>query len=534
MSRRSEREQSGRRRAAEPASTPTTRTHGDDTPPDVDTGIDRRLLLASGLVAGIAGARLAVPLIPGASISAAGPTPIPAATVDVAADPVPQPAVVQPASTSVVRFLSPYEFGFVDGAEDATAPIQAMLDAVRDDPGARCVLPAGVLNVTNLRLDYADAVPQEESGQPFGFRGPKIEGASKRGTIIRQIPGTPGDVLTLQGKIDEAAGPANNNKVSGLSLSNLEIQGNNNGGNGIYVRSVVDSNFEEITITGCGRSGLYMAREAFVSGVYDEYSYGNRFSHLKLVTNNLWGVECSGTNSIAASFFDCESIGNLAGGYKLAPSGMILVHCLAIGNGVRSDDGRGILAVQNTNRLSTNNGLTLIGCRLEGNSTANGYEIEIETGYGHVITGAQFFATSGATPLGIGVRGTENDRLVRNLVVTGGFFGGDGSTGSQKIARIGNGAADTLFENLGFDPNQWAGGDTLLDLIDEQSGSLSAIGPAQVRFDIAGFSQMPVTEGDIPAPADGATFGVQRTAEGKRRLVVRFPSGPLEVLAQED
>ncbi|RFA18754.1 right-handed parallel beta-helix repeat-containing protein [Subtercola boreus] len=517
--------------------TPGSNGHGTagdgSAEPDQPAQYDRRLIIAGTVVASIAGARLS--LLTDRDAAAAPVAPVPAVTVTAAAsDPLAQPTTLAPSTSAEVIALSPYDFGFVDGAADATGPMQALLTAMMVNPGARSILPGGTINVTNLRIDYAEIAAQPSSGAPFGYAGPHIEGSSKRGTIIKQIDGTTGDVLTIQGKIGASAGPANNNKISGLSLSNLQIQGAASGGHGIYIRSVVDSTFDELTVTGA-LSGVYLAREAFLSGVYDEYSYNNRFTHLKLLTNRAWGIECSGTNAIAASFYDCEATGNASGGYKLAPSGMILVHCLAVGNGVQSADGRGLWSVTNTNNLSTNNGLTLVGCRFEGNSTDGGYEIEIESGYGHVITAPQFFATTGATPLGIGLRPVDDSKKVRNLIVTGGYFGGDGSTRQQRLAKLGDSAMNTLFDNLGIDPQQWAGGSRVNELIDDASALLSVTDPSRFRVDPNGYVALEAVSGELPAApsADIANFGVVTDSNGKQSLVVRFASGDSQVIARE-
>ncbi|PPF81341.1 hypothetical protein C5B96_10130 [Subtercola sp. Z020] len=516
------------------------RSAGDNTPqeppaPEGPPLFDRRLIIAGTVAASIAGARLSLraddSVISHPEQSAAA---APAVPLTVAAEPSAQPGTLPPATPADVLAITPYDFGFVDGAPDATASIQAMFDTLVLNPGARAILPGGTINVTNLRIDYAGVQAQPSSGAPYGYPGPHIEGSSKRGTIIRQLEGSTGDVLTIQGKVGVAAGPANNNKISGLSLSNLQIQGADTGGHGLYIRSVVDSTFDELTITNT-QSGVYLAREAFLSGVYDEYSYNNRFTHLKVLTNRAWGIECSGTNAIAASFYDCEATGNIAGGYRLAPSGMILVHCLAVGNGVKNADGRGLWSVTNSNNFSTNNGLTLVGCRFEGNSAPGGYEIEIESGYGHVISAPQFFATTGATPLGIGLRQVDDSKKVRNLIVTGGYFGGDRSTSSQRLAILGGNAMNTLFDNLGIDPQQWAGGTRVSELIDDESIALSVNDPSRFRIDSSGYIALEAVSGGLPTPsASGqANLAVVTDASGRQSLVVQFAGGDAQVIARQ-
>jgi hypothetical protein len=504
-------------------------TNADALIKEGSSAVDRRLFVAGGALAAFGAVRLVGAIDETAAPLVAAPS-VPLTPVST---PEPYPVGLPVDPTAAVRYLSPYQFGMVDGAADNTAALQILFDTMVLNPGARAVLPAGVINVTNLRIDYSGVEAQATSGTPYGYAGPKIEGSSKRGTIIRQIEGSTGDLLVVQGKTGAAAGPANNNKISGMSLSNLQLEGASTGGNGLYLRSIVDSSFDELTISNAGGSGLYLARETFISGQVDEYFYGNRFSHLKFLANANWGVECSGTNAIASSFYDCEAIGNASGGYRLAPSGMIMVHCLAIGNGVGSASARGVLSVSNSNSMSTNNGLTMIGCRFEGNSGEGGYEVEIRSGSGHVITGAQFFSTSGATMLGIGLD-TNDDRTVRGLVVTGGFFAGDGSTGSQRVAVLGARASSTSFDNLGVDPNQFAASGSAL--IEDGSRDLWVADPSLFRVSSEGAVVMSPLAASILAPVApaGASLGVVTGTNGKQSLVVRFPTGSAQVIASEE
>jgi hypothetical protein len=347
--------------------------------------------------------------------------------------------------------FSPYDYGFVDGMANATSSVQATITAAMQN-GGTVKLPLGNINVTTLNLDYANMPAQNDNGAPYGYPGPIILGQGMRNTRIVQIAGSTGNVLNVKGKTGTATGPANNNKITGTYIRDLEIVGTSTGGHGIFMQAVVNCGVEHVWIRSAGKSGIYIARETFVSGENDEYCYALTFRSVKIVSVLGWGFECSGTNSIGASMYDIETIGCGLGGFKLAPTNMTLIGCQAIGCGKGSVNGRGLLVVRNTNQSSVNSALTLLGFRSEENSMAGGYEVEIRGGIGYSIIGANIFATNGAHGLGIGVQNTGvTNQFTQELSIDGGFIGITQSvTPSQQAIILGADARKTVIRTPRF------------------------------------------------------------------------------------
>ena len=341
--------------------------------------------------------------------------------------------------------FSPYEYGYTDNMANATASIQATLNAAMVSGGV-VKLPVGTINVTTLNVDYASVTAQPSSGAPYGYAGPVIQGQGMRASKLMQIAGSTGNVLNIKGKTGSAAGPANNNKVTGCFINDIEIVGTSTGGYGVYIQSAVNCGMNRVWIRNTGDSGVYLARETFTSAVSDEYMYALSFHTMKIVSTGGWGIECSGTNSIGASFYDIETITCAAGGFKLAPTNMTLIGCQSIGCGTGSINGRGLLTVRNTNTPSQNTALNLIGFRAEGNSQAGGYEIEFRGGAGYTIIGANILCTNKAHGIGIGVQNTGvTDQFTQELYIDGGFITVTQSvTATQKAIVLGSDARKTV------------------------------------------------------------------------------------------
>ena len=87
-------------------------------------------------------------------------------------------------SSSDIEF-SPYDYGFVDGMNNATASVQATITAAMQNGGV-VKLPLGNINVTTLNLDYANMTAQSDNGAPYGYPGPIILGQGMRNTRIVQ------------------------------------------------------------------------------------------------------------------------------------------------------------------------------------------------------------------------------------------------------------------------------------------------------------------------------------------------------------
>lgn len=365
--------------------------------------------------------------------------------------------------------FSPWDYGFSGNAGvNETAAVQATIDAAMVN-GGTVLLPAGEILVTGLSIDYSGSnwTAQPTSGAPYGYPGPVIQGQGMRATILKQIAGSTSNIITVSGKTGNTSGPANNNKVTGTYIRDLQLSGASSGGHGISMRSVVNCGAERVWIQAAGKSGLYFDRQTFVSGVNDEYAYALSFHSIKIVSAGQWGVECSGINSIGGSFYDVETIGCIAGGWKVAPTNMILVGCQAIGCGTGSINGRGLLSVRNTNTTSGNSALKLIGFRSEGNSQLGGYEIEIIGGLGYSIDSANIITSNGAHGIGVGVRNTgDNENITRELHINGGFIGIQQANWTGQMAlRFGSDASKTVINPPRFQngANSIALGDVSFD-----------------------------------------------------------------------
>lgn len=424
-----------------------------------------------------------------------------------------------------------------DGKTDDTVAIQSALTAAMRAPGSSVVLPAGDFLISTVGIDYSGSgwPVQPDSGPPYGYPCPEIRGMGPRKTRLVQKAGSTGPILTVKGKTGAAAGPANNNKATGARVSGLELVGTSTGGPGINVRSAVNCTFENIWIRNAGRSGVFLDREYFVSGVDDEYSYANSFARMKLVSNARWGVECSGTTSIGASLYDIEAIGNTLGGFKLAPTNMNLYGCQAIGNGTANASGRGLLAVRNSDTTSVNSALNLIGFRSEGNSAPGGYEVEIESGIGYVINVPSFYPTQGAHCLGIGLKSFGAAGSVTSLQVLGGFFGTQPTRfPTQRAIVLGSDARDTLVMNPMFSVS---GMNLPPDaLITDDGSRTSVLMNSNMRFDPRGalILSREITAANQPKPlAKEARIYLSLNAAKKQQLMVQFESGAAQVIASE-
>jgi hypothetical protein len=387
-------------------------------------------------------------------------------------------------------------------------------------------------SVTSVGIDYSSSAwaVQPDSGEPFGYPAPRISGSATRKSRLVQRPGSTGHVLRIIGKTGTDAGPANNNKVTGLVVENLEIVGTPGGGHGIYIRSVVNPSFENVWVHHA-KSGIYCARETFVSGVDDEYMYGLVFRSVRLFENREWGLACSGTTSIGGSMYDVEAIRNVLGGFKLAPTSMTLVNCKAIGNGQGDVNARGLLSVANSITTSNNSGLTLIGFRSEGNSAPGGYEVEIQAGIGFAMFNPEFYPTQGAHCLGVGLGQT----LVQGLTSVGGFWGVSTAQPGQKAIVLGPKAVDASFD---IPPvgNFGAPATPISDWIQDGGVRSSFRTTGNVRFPAEGgiaFTRILPSDA-VVAPLQGQVQTFARyTSGGKQAVYMQFGTGPAVLIATE-
>jgi hypothetical protein len=415
------------------------------------------------------------------------------------------------------------EFNWDDSpGADNTHAVQAAIDKAMTAPGGEVSLPAGEIRVTGLAVDYRSFPVQPENGLPYGYAGPKITGAGMRQTKIIQIEGSTRDIFTVSGQTGEAAGPANNNKATGVVLADFEMTGTPSGGHGLYLRSLVNCEFRNLWIQRTGKSGIYRERATFVSGVDDEYSYANSWNKIKIVAPGGWGVEDSGKASIGGSMTNVEAISPGAGGFLLAPTNMTLLDCQAIGGSV------GLRSIRNENRRSINSGLTLINFRSEG--SRDGWEVLIEAGTSHMIINPNFFPTSGANCLGVGMLNGGADFEVRNLTVLGGFYGLSLSRfPDQKAIVLGNDSRSTRLINP-FIERGAQGLDESALIVD--GGRLTSFDLGRTRVErAAGYTTVARAPQTIPTPAAGEiNEGWERSGDTWQKVAV-FPDGHRVVIA---
>jgi len=420
-----------------------------------------------------------------------------------------------------------------DGSDDTEAINKWLADLKYDRSG---YLPDREFSVRNLVLDYSVDVAQADSGYPYGFRGPTIKGAGKRRSKISQLSGTTGDVLTIKGKTGTEAGPGHNNKLAGLKLEGFEIRGATTGGHGLHLRSLVDPHVSDVFVSGCGGSGVYLARETFTSGVDDEYMYGLNFTQVKCVANGRYGFECSGTNSISGNFHSCDATANSLGGALIAPTNLSMYGCGFIRNGQGNTAAYGLRIMRNTNTASTNNTMKLDGCRFESNSTTGGYDLKIDAGLGNTVDGCTFFSTSGAHSIGIGTDAAGSTYYVRGTVVTGGYFSGATTVATQKAIVLGSDARETLVLNPRIDYALYnnGAGFTPNSVITDGGASTSVIHNQNILFAPEGFIRFTrelVTPGN--AAANEARVYIKDNGAGKTQLAVRFATGVEQIIATE-
>jgi hypothetical protein len=414
-----------------------------------------------------------------------------------------------------------------DGVTDDTAAVQSCIDAAMLAAGSSVYFPPGVYMVSSVGVDYSGAgwPVQAQNGEPYGFAAPQVFGAGAKKSKIKQIPGSTGNVFRVQGKLGNQSGPANNNKVTGFKLYDLEVIGTLAGSHGVYMRSVVNCSVENVHVRNCGGSGIFVARETFVSGVNDEYCYGLTFRTLKLNSNARWGFENSGTAAIGADLYSVESIGNALGGFRVCPTNMNLYSCQAIGNGMSSANGRGLLAVRAANSTSVNSVLTLNSFRSESNGAPGGYEVEVQAGTGFALVTPNFFPVTGVHCLGVGLTNGGGESYVNSLVVVGGFFGTSPSLfPDQKAIVLGSDARNTTIINPRFNYNN--GVLTPDALITDGGFRTSVLMNSNTRFLAGGpigFTRA-VTTAPVPIDAEGQLF-LRDDGSGKHKLMFQFRTG---------
>ena len=436
-----------------------------------------------------------------------------------------------------LRVQTPEMFGArPDIQANDTVAINAAFDWAMRHKGVTVLLDATTYFISGSRVDYSssDWAAQPTNGEPYGFAAPSVIGQGKRVSILKQIAGSTGDVFTISGKTGTEAGPANNNKVNGFRMEGVGIVGTPGGGNGIRMRSIVSSSFENLWIGHTGKSGIKIDREYFVSGQNDEYAYNLSFNKIDLVACALWGFEHTRSAAVQSVLRDvaalnCGTVGvGQKGGFLLCPTNTTLDNCSAIGCGTGSSEGRGVLVVTTTSETSTTAVAVFQTLRLEGNSQTGGYQLELQGSAAPVIRDVNVVTTPGnyAHPIGIGVRDTGIGKEFTQLAkIEGGFISILGITSpGQRAIVLGKDSRRTELTNIRFE-NQ--GQDIGLRAMVDNRGFATTVNG--IAFETAAGGSTTPTTPTTPDPVDPNPTPTPGTGSFAARLD-NIATAPLRIL----
>jgi hypothetical protein len=452
-------------------------------------------------------------------------------TVDSASHRLPD-AVLKALHSSLGLPETPQRFGAKgDGVTDDTAAFQAAIDWCMNNGGVPLHVPRGTYMVSSLRMDYSGSLwgAQPTNGRPYGFAAPSITGDGPRISIIKQIVGSTGDVLSIKGKLGEQAGPANNNKVSGLKMSGIGIEGIFGGGHCLSMQSIVASTFKDMWIGHAGKSGIKINREYFVSGVSDEYAYRLSFENIDLMACSDWGFENTRSAAVQSELknvqaLNCGTSGpEVKGGFLLCPTNTTLAGCVAIGCGTASPAGRGVLVVSTTSATSTTAVAVFQTLRLEGNSMTGGYQIEIQGCAAPAIRDINVITTPGnySCPIGIGVRDTGIGKEFTQLAkIEGGFISILQVTApDQDAIDLGRDSRRTDISNVRFE-NQGQS-IAIQDMVNYERSFATTIGGIPIGVYLEGLT--PVTP-DVPEVVVPPKIVITGTASTDRTISLAWDS----------
>lgn len=356
------------------------------------------------------------------------------------------------------EIVSPIRVDVQPRGGDDTLGIQDALNRAKLD-GRDVYLRDNRYRVSNLVIDYST-----DDTVDMGFKAPVIRGGSKRNTIIEQIPGSTGHVLSITGGPGDSS---HRGKVTGLILESFSIHGAYGGGDGVHLRSFSDVTIRDFWIEGCGRHGIGIDRQVFNIGVSDEYGYMLNIANGKIISNHGYGLACVGERAIGSALIsDVASESNALGGMLVKPSSFTLSECYVGGN-----SGPGVTVV-NAGSSYANFGFRMFGGRLEGNV---GTEIDFAAGYGHSINDVVILATTGADCVKVGT-GVD---AVADVKIRGGFISGQKSAAGQRAIRIGGNARGTLIDNPRIESPQFA------DYVSDWMDVISDAGP-ETRIQLRG------------------------------------------------
>lgn len=437
------------------------------------------------------------------------------------------------------------DFGVFGDGSDETTKIQAALDYGKAD-GRSVFLPdpVGFYQVSNLTVDFSGNT-QASSGPPYGFQAPSIFGGGRRTCVIQQKSGSTGPVISYSGVQGSETGPANNRKVSGFTVADVEIVGTSGSTNhAIQVRNFIDVSLRDLMIRSCGGSGIKLVRDYFVTGT-EEYGHGINISNTKIVACSRYGVEGSSTSwggagtgtgaaALSGMFNTVEVAACTLGGYYLNPASMTMIDCRAFQCG-----GPGFQTFRNPNQDSQNFSFNLVGCRSEGNCTSTGsYEVKIDGGCsGSTLTGMTVLATDPRGPhcIGVGNDAVGPTHYIHRAMVNGGMFVGNGATSGQKILVTGSDSRGLMVFNPRAEFTTFAGSPTQIsDLVTDGGVQTTVMDTANFGWSPSGYLSF---RREIATPgvalADSARVYIKDNGSGKTQLAVRFQSGAEQIIATE-
>jgi hypothetical protein len=353
-------------------------------------------------------------------------------------------------ATGAGSYLTPYQFGFdpTPGADNTKCIDDLFATAMRTD-GAAVQLPAAEISVKYLRLDYSTQELQAASGRPYGYAGPVIMGMGTGKTIFRRIAGYEGPFFKIQGRTGSQAGPGNNNKIRSLSMRDFSVDLRGIGSAAfpaIYLRSILNSSFTDIWVIDAPGDGFYFAREisGYNSGtVNDEYNHGNYFTGCKVLVAKGVGFADAGTTSIGRTMIGCEAQ-SVGGGFWLTPTSTTIIAGRVFGS-----TGPALRARRNTDTVSSNTGLRVMGFRAEQCARPGKAAVEIESGHGYELAGMEYYSTQGEDCLELGMTGdgTDFQQHLRAIRITGGIYGVNRNKYPESMAiRIGPNARESIIE----------------------------------------------------------------------------------------
>jgi len=335
-----------------------------------------------------------------------------------------------------------------DGS-DETAILQKALNDARDT-GRPVYFPPTFQDkygVSALSLDYTN---QTIDSSTFGFKSIKIFGNTKRNTKIKQVVDTSDSILKFIGQVGDRS---HSGKITGLIVEGLSIEGRNNGGSGIYLRSFNDIVFRDLYITNCGVDGIRLDRQVFdPSSGKDEYAYNLKIENVKIMLCKGWGINSIAQSAIGSALIsNCDIQSNATGGININPSSVTILGGNVIGNG-----GPGLKVIQTPSYpTSLTFGLNVYGTRFEGNSGPGGYEIVIEGSWAPKFDGIVVLATTGASVFSIG-KVSGSSKVVRQPTIIGGYYAGNKVTAGQKFLDIGSNTFNLSVINPRVDFNEFA------------------------------------------------------------------------------